>query len=162
MNHILEFSDFFSNGDRLNWGEQIRSEIQRNLVGKEFKEFTLDSVRIVDAKSESNWEDFGSGIIELDFKKTSPDELDQLMSDLSDVGLSGGRTQKIKYEISGVMEDQEEYDISAKIYPIGSPSEQKETNFFGVSPASFYSDASDISMGVGKIILRLVKTQLLK
>jgi hypothetical protein len=60
------------------------------------------------------------------------------------------------------MEDQEEYDISAKIYPIGSPSEQKETNFFGVSPASFYSDASDISMGVGKIILRLVKTQLLK
>jgi hypothetical protein len=169
MRHILEFSNFERSNlenDSLGWGEQIKASIKKKLVGKKFKDLILVGVEIKDPVSEYSHEDFGKGIIQLKFKKETQSELDQLMSDLSDVGLAPEKIQEITYNISAVINDRNEYndgdnyDIYWKIFP--TESNQSDSNFLKIGIDQVYDDSYDMSYGVGDQIAKLIEKQISK
>lgn len=164
MKHLLEYNSFHKRGtnpnDILGWGDQIKSVVQKNFVGKMFKGYKVEEVEIKNPESFSFADDQGSGVIQLFCKKESPSELDQLISDLSTVGLASEKVQEIKYAINANLDGENMYEITAQISPYGSPSQRKENNFLGVSYKQYYDDSFDPSYGVGGIITDLIKSQI--
>jgi hypothetical protein len=171
MKHLLEYNSFHKRGtnpnDILGWGDQIKSVAQKNFVGKVFKGYKVEEVEIKNPESFSFADDQGSGIIQLFCQKESPSELDQLISDLSTVGLASEKVQEIKYNINAnsfdskiYYDDEDMYEITAQISPYGSPSQRKENNFLGISYKKYYDDSFDPSYGVGGIITDLIKSQI--
>ena len=164
MKHLLEYNSFHKRGtnpnDILGWGDQIKSVIQKNFVGKVFKGYKVEGVEIKNPESFSFADDQGSGIIQLFCQKESPSELDQLISDLSTVGLANDKIQEIKYNINADLDDENMYEITVQISPYGSPSQRKENNFLGISYKKYYDDSFDPSYGVGGIITDLIKSQI--
>ena len=164
MKHLLEYNSFHKRGtnpnDILGWGDQIKSVVQKNFVGKVFKGYKIEEVEIKNPESFSFADDQGSGIIQLFCQKESPSELDQLISDLSTVGLANDKIQEIKYNINADLDDENMYEITVQISPYGSPSQRKENNFLGISYKKYYDDSFDPSYGVGGIITDLIKSQI--
>lgn len=163
MRHILEFSNFERSNlenDSLGWGEQIKASIKKKLVGKKFKDLILVGVEIKDPVSEYGNEDFGKGIIQLKFEKETQSELDQLMLDLSDVGLAPEKIQEITYNISAVINDGNDYDIYWKIFP--TESSQIDSDFLKIGIDQAYDDSYDMSYGVGDQIAKLIEKQISK
>lgn len=164
MKHLLEYNSFHKRGtspnDILGWGDQIKSVVQKNFVGKVFKGYKIEEVEIKNPESFSFADDQGSGIIQLFCKKENPSELDQLISDLSTVGLASEKVQEIKYNINADLDGENMYEITAQISPYGSPSQRKENNFLGISYKKYYDDSFDPSYGVGGIITDLIKSQI--
>jgi len=164
MKHLLEYNSFHKRGtnpnDILGWGDQIKSVVQKNFVGKVFKGYKVEGVEIKNPESFSFADDQGSGIIQLFCKKENPSELDQLISDLSTVGLASEKVQEIKYTINADLDGENMYEITAQISPYGSPSQRKENNFLGISYKHYYDDSFDPSYGVGGIITDLIKSQI--
>ncbi len=164
MKHLLEYNSFHKRGtnpnDILGWGDQIKSVVQKNFVGKVFKGYKIEEVEIKNPESFSFADDQGSGIIQLFCQKESPSELDQLISDLSTVGLADDKIQEIKYNINADLDDENMYEITAQISPYGDPSQRKENNFLGISYKKYYDDSFDPSYGVGGIITDLIKSQI--
>ena len=166
MKHIFEYGSFHKRGtnpnDVLGWGDQIESVIKRTLVGKEFRGYKLEKVQIKNPESFSFETDQGTGTVQLFFKKETPSDLDQLITDLAGVGLASDKVQEIGYEIDAVLDDQNMYDIGYRIFPVGSPSQRKETNFLNIFPEKKYDDSFDPSYGVGGLISGLIKDQISK
>lgn len=164
MKHLLEYNSFHKRGtnpnDILGWGDQIKSVVQKNFVGKVFKGYKIEGVEIKNPESFSFADDQGSGIIQLFCKKENPSELDQLISDLSTVGLASEKVQEIKYTINADLDGENMYEITAQISPYGDPSQRKENNFLGISYKQYYDDSFDPSYGVGGIITDLIKSQI--
>lgn len=164
MKHLLEYNSFHKRGtnpnDILGWGDQIKSVVQKNLVGKVFKGYKVEGVEIKNPESFSFADDQGSGIIQLFCKKENPSELDQLISDLSTVGLASEKVQEIKYNINADLDGENMYEITAQISPYGDTSQRKENNFLGISYKQYYDDSFDPSYGVGGIITDLIKSQI--
>lgn len=164
MKHLLEYNSFHKRGtnpnDILGWGDQIKSVAQKNFVGKVFKGYKVEEVEIKNPESFSFADDQGSGVIQLFCQKESPSELDQLISDLSTVGLASEKIQEIKYNINADLDDENMYEITVQISPYGSPSQRKENNFLGISYKQYYDDSFDPSYGVGGIITDLIKSQI--
>ena len=164
MKNLLEYNSFHKRGtnpnDILGWGDQIKSVVQKNFVGKVFKGYKVEEVEIKNPESFSFADDQGSGVIQLFCKKENPSELDQLISDLSTVGLASDKVQEIKYDINADLDEENMYEITAQISPYGSPSQRKENNFLEVSYKKYYDDSFDPSYGVGGIITDLIRSQI--
>ena len=164
MKHLLEYNSFHKRGtnpnDILGWGDQIKSVVQKNLVGKTFKGYKIEEVGIKNPESFSFADDQGSGIIQLFCQKETPSELDQLISDLSTVGLASEKVQEIKYTINADLDGENMYEITAQISPYGDSSQRKENNFLGISYKQYYDDSFDPSYGVGGIITDLIRSQI--
>jgi len=164
MKYILEYNGQGSS-DKFKWGEQIKSSIKRSLMGKPLKEgYEIKDVKISNAESKefstSIGGDSGSGIIELYFKKTIPDELDQLISDLSLVGHGEDKRIDLRYEISvdqriRIDDDEDGSDILIRVNPIKTP------NFMGIEFRSFADNDYDMSFGVGSPIAEMIRKQII-
>ena len=99
--------------------------------------------------------DSGEGIIELNFKKPDPSELDQLMSDLSDVGLAEDKKIEIRYSIEVDPNLGEElYAVLIRLTPKQIP------NFMGMAFKVFTDNHYDMSYGVGKTVAEEIKKQI--
>lgn len=163
MKYILEYNQHGSNGsmDELKWGDQIKRWLKTSLENKTLKNgYELKSVEVLDPisneHSTSIGGDSGEGIIELYFKKPNPSELDQLISDLSDVGLSEDKKIEIKYEIQAdphIIDD--EYSVLIRITP------RPEPNFMGMKFSVFTDIDYDMSFGIGKKVAEEIKKQIL-
>jgi hypothetical protein len=161
MRHILEYNKYESNSsDRLQWGDEIKRWILLKLSDKKLKGgYELKSVEILNPMS-NNYStaiggDSGEGIIELNFKKPDPSELDQLMSDLSDVGLSEDKKIEIHYSIEVDPNLGEElYDVLIRLTPKQIP------NFMGMTFKVFTDNHYDMSYGVGKTVAEEIKKQI--
>jgi hypothetical protein len=93
MKYLELFEAFNPSGDKLGFGKQIQSHIQQ-LVGKNFgTPYVVTSAEVTRAESQGykHSDQSGEGDLVLTFKKEFPDELDDLISDLSSVGLSEER-----------------------------------------------------------------------
>lgn len=130
-------------------------------MGKPLKAgYELKDVKISSAESKefstAIGGDYGTGIIELYFKKPTPDDLDQLISDLSDVGLGEDKRIDLKYEISvDPRIDSDESHILARVNPIQTP------NFMGIDFRVFADNDYDMSFGVGVPVAEEIKKQIL-
>ena len=159
MRHILEYNEHGSQ-DHLRWGDQIKSSIKKSLMGKLLKGgYELKEVKISGAESKefstAVGGDYGTGIIELYFKKPAPDELDQLISDLSEVGLGEDKRIDLKYEISVDPNiDGDESHILARVNPIKTP------NFMGIEFRVFADNDYDMSFGVGVPVAEEIRKQI--
>jgi hypothetical protein len=158
MEHLLEY-DQYEFSDKLKWGDQIKRWIKKSLEGKPLKGgYEIKSVEIVNPSSSpysaSDGGDSGKGTIDLNFKKPNPSDLDQLISDLSNVGLSEDKKIEVQYSIEVNQED-EYYDISVNITP------NKIPNFMGIKSDTFSDYEYDMSYGVGKIVSDLISKQIL-
>ena len=161
MRHILEYNKYESNpSDRLQWGDEIKRWINLTLKGKKLKDgYELKSVEMLNPIS-NNYStaiggDSGEGIIELNFKKPDPSELDQLISDLSDVGLAEDKKIEIHYSIEA---DQNVYDNGYDILIRLTPKEIP--NFMGMTFKVFADNDYDMSQGIGKTITEEIKKQI--
>ena len=158
MRHILEYNSYqrgSNKNDVLGWADEIQSVIKRTLVGKEFKGYILDKVQIENPSSFSFEKDQGEGIIHLFFKKESPSELDQLISDLSDVGLSEDKKIEIHYSIEADQHiDDDGYDILIRLTPKEIP------NFIEAKFKVFADNDYDMSYGVGKTVAEEIRKQI--
>ncbi len=162
MRHILEYNQYeSSSSDRLKWGDQIKRWIDLTLVDKKLKDgYELKSVEILNPKSSSYSTpiggDSGEGIIELNFRKSSPSELDQLISDLSDVGLAEDKKIEIHYSIGADQHiDGDEYDVLIRLTPKQVP------NFMGMTFKVFTDNDYDMSHGIGKTVAEEIKSQII-
>jgi hypothetical protein len=161
MRHILEYNKYESNSsDRLQWGDEIKRWINLALKGKKLKDgYELKSVEILNPIS-NNYStaiggDSGEGIIELNFKKPDPSELDQLISDLSDVGLAEDKKIEIHYSIEVDPKiGGELYSVLIRITPKQIP------NFMGMTFKVFTDNHYDMSYGVGKTVAEEIKKQI--
>ena len=161
MKHLLEYNKYRSNpSDHLQWGDEIKRWINLTLKGKKLKDgYELKSVEMLNPIS-NNYStaiggDSGEGIIELNFKKPDPSELDQLISDLSDVGLAEDKKIEIHYSIEA---DQNVYDNGYDILIRLTPKEIP--NFMGMTFKVFADNDYDMSQGIGKTITEEIKKQI--
>jgi len=162
MRHILEYNQYeSSSSDHLKWGDQIKRWIDLTLVDKKLKDgYELKSVEILNPKSSSYSTpiggDSGEGIIELNFRKSSPSELDQLISDLSDVGLADDKKIEVHYSIGADHHiDGDEYDVLIRLTPKQVP------NFMGITFKVFTDNDYDMSHGIGKTVAEEIKSQII-
>ena len=158
MKHILEYNSYrrgSNKNDILGWADEIQSVIKTTLVGKEFKGYILDKVQIENPSSFSFEKDQGEGTIHLFFKKEAPSELDQLMSDLSDVGLAEDKKIEIHYSIEVDPKiGGELYYVLIRLTPKQIP------NFMGMTFKVFTDNHHDMSYGVGKTVAEEIKKQI--
>jgi len=161
MRHILEYNQYeSSSSDHLKWGDQIKRWIDLTLVDKKLKDgYELKSVEILNPKSSSYSTpiggDSGEGIIELNFRKSSPSELDQLISDLSDVGLADDKKIEVHYSIGADQHiDGDEYDVLIRLTPKQVP------NFMGMTFKVFADNDYDMSRGIGKTVAEEIEKQI--
>ena len=99
--------------------------------------------------------DSGEGIIELNFKKPDPSELDQLISDLSDVGLAEDKKIEVHYSIEVDPKiGGELYHVLIRLTPKQIP------NFMGMTFKVFTDNHHDMSYGVGKTVAEEIKKQI--
>jgi hypothetical protein len=159
MKHILEYNSYqrgSNKNDVLGWADEIQSVIKRTLVGKEFKGYILDKVQIENPSSFSFEKDQGEGTIQLFFKKEAPSELDQLITDLSDVGLAEDKKIEVEYEIQADPHiDDDEYDVLIRLTPKQVP------NFMGMTFKVFTDNDYDMSHGIGKTVAEEIKSQII-
>jgi hypothetical protein len=161
MRHILEYNKYESNSsDRLQWGDEIKRWINLTLKGKKLKDgYELKSVEMLNPIS-NNYStaiggDSGEGIIELNFKKPDPSELDQLISDLSDIGLAEDKKIEIHYSIEVDPKiGGELYSVLIRLTPKQIP------NFMGMTFKVFTDNHHDMSYGVGKTVAEEIKKQI--
>ena len=161
MRHILEYNKYESNpSDSLQWGDEIMRWINLTLKGKKLKDgYELKSVEMLNPIS-NNYStaiggDSGEGIIELNFKKPDPSELDQLISDLSDVGLAEDKKIEIHYSIEVDPKiGGELYHVLIRLTPKQIP------NFMGMTFKVFTDNHHDMSYGVGKTVAEEIKKQI--
>ena len=161
MRHILEYNKYGSNpSDRLQWGDEIKRWINLTLKGKKLKDgYELKSVEILNPTS-NNYStatggDSGEGVIELNFKKPNPSELDQLISDLSDVGLAEDKKIEVHYSIGADQHiDDDGYDVLIRLTPKQIP------DFMGMTFKVFADNHYDMSYGVGKTVAEEIKKQI--
>ena len=158
MRHILEYNSYqrgSNKNDVLGWADEIQSVIKTTLVGKEFKGYILDKVQIENPSSFSFEKDQGEGTIQLFFRKEDPSELDQLITDLSDVGLTEDKEIEIEYWIEADSHfDDDEYSILIRLTP------KKIPNFIEAKFKVFADNHYDMSYGVGKTIAHEIKKQI--
>ncbi len=159
MRHILEYNSYqrgSNKNDVLGWADEIQSVIKRTLVGKEFKGYILDKVQIENPSSFSFEKDQGEGTIQLFFKKEAPSELDQLITDLSDVGLAEDKKIEVEYEIQANPHiGDDEYDVLIRLTPKQVP------NFMGMTFKVFTDNDYDMSHGIGKTVAEEIKSQII-
>ena len=158
MRHILEYNSYqrgSNKNDVLGWADEIQSVIKTTLVGKEFKGYILDKVQIENPSSFSFERDQGEGTIQLFFKKEAPSDLDQLMSDLSDVGLAEDKKIEIHYSIEADQHiDDDGYDILIRLTP------KEILNFIEAKFKVFADNDYDMSQGIGKTVAEEIKKQI--
>jgi hypothetical protein len=159
MKHLLEYNQHQSS-DGLKWGDEIKRWINLTLKGKKLKDgYELKSVEMLNPIS-NNYStaiggDSGEGIIELNFKKPDPSELDQLISDLSDVGLAEDKKIEIHYSIEVDPKiGGELYHVLIRLTPKQIP------NFMGMTFKVFTDNHHDMSYGVGKTVAEEIKKQI--
>ena len=158
MRHILEYNSYprgSNKNDVLGWADEIQSVIKTTLVGKEFKGYILDKVQIENPSSFSFEKDQGEGTIQLFFKKEDPSELDQLITDLSDVGLTEDKEIEIGYWIEADSHfDDDEYSILIRLTP------KKIPNFIEAKFKVFADNNYDMSYGIGKTVAEEIRKQI--
>ncbi len=158
MRHILEYNSYqrgSNKNDVLGWADEIQSVIKRTLVGKEFKGYILDKVQIENPSSFSFERDQGEGTIQLFFKKEAPSELDQLITDLSDVGLAEDKKIEIHYSIETDQHiDDDGYYVLIRLTPKEIP------NFIGAKFKVLADNDYDMSYGVGKTLAEEIRKQI--
>ncbi len=158
MRHILEYNSYqrgSNKNDVLGWADEIQSVIKTTLVGKEFKGYILDKVQIENPSSFSFERDQGEGTIQLFFKKEAPSELDQLITDLSDVGLAEDKKIEIHYSIEADQHiDDDGYDILIRLTP------KEILNFIEAKFKVFADNDYDMSYGVGKTVAEEIRKQI--
>lgn len=158
MRHLLEYNSYHrgsNKNDVLGWADEIQSVIKTTLVGKEFKGYILDKVQIENPESFSFEKDQGEGTIHLFFKKEYPSELDQLITDLSDVGLTEDKKIEIGYQIEADSHfDDDEYSILIKLKP------KKIPNFIEAKFSVFTDNDYDMSYGIGKTVAEEIRKQI--
>ena len=163
MRHILEYNQYeSSSSDHLKWGEQIQRWVTILLASKSSLKdgYELKSVKVVNPVSSEYSTavggDSGKGTIELFFQKPNPSELDDLISDLSDVGLAEDKKIEIEYEIEADPHmDDDEYDVLIRLKPKQVP------NFMGMTFKVFTDNDYDMSRGIGKTVAEEIKKQVL-
>ena len=164
MKHLLEYNKFYKRGtnpnDVLGWGDQIKSTLEKTLVGKEFKGYKIEKVEIKNPESFSFGDDQGSGIIQIFCKMSEKSDLGSLYSDLESLGVVKEKLQEIKYAISANLDSEDMYEITSEIFPAGSPSQKGENNFLEIVYKKDYNDYFDPSYGVGGIISDLILNQI--
>ncbi len=161
MKHILEYNGNVPQ-DELKWGNQIKPAIKRSLSGKTLKGgYELKDIKISDAKSNNEFSssigsNFGTGIIELYFKRPVPDELDELISILSLVGQGEDKRIDIKYEITSDSNiDSDGNHILIRVSPLQTP------NFMGIEFSVFADNDYDMSYGVGSPVAKEISKQII-
>jgi hypothetical protein len=120
----------------------------------------LKSVKVVNPVSSeystATGGDSGKGTIELFFQKPNPSELDDLISVLSDVGLGDDKKIEIGYEIEADQHfNDDEYNVLIRLTPKQVP------NFMGMTFKVFTDNDYDMSHGIGKIVAKEIKKQIL-
>lgn len=159
MKHISLFEAFNLSQDKLGFGKQIQSHIKQ-LVGKNFgTPYVITSAEVTRAQSEGFSDQDGQGDLVLTFKKEFPDELDDLISDLTSVGLSEEREIEFGWDVIATMEN----DPS----PDGDPLWELGLNIYTDSPVVFLQFPEifrgevkhlyDMSYGVGSPIKELIE-----
>jgi hypothetical protein len=161
MKYLELFEAFNPSEDKLGFGKQIQSHIQQ-LVGKNFgTPYVVTSAEVTRAESEGfRYSDqSGHGDLVLTFKKEFPDELDELISDLTSVGLSEERKAEFGWDVTASVE-------------MGSPSHgdplwEFSYNIYTDSPVVFLEfpeifrgevkSPYDMSYGVGSAIQGLIE-----
>ena len=99
--------------------------------------------------------DSGEGTIELYLQKPNPSELDDLISDLSDVGLAEDKKIEIEYEIQADPHiDDDEYSVLIRLTP------KKIPNFMGIKFSVFTDNDYDMSYGIGKTVAEEIRKQI--
>ena len=89
----------------MGFGKQIQSHIQQ-LVGKNFgTPYVITSAEVTRAESHGFSDRYGQGDLVLTFKKESPDELDELISDLTSVGLSEEKKIEFGWDVYATPEN---------------------------------------------------------
>jgi len=105
MKYLELFESFNSSKDNMGFGKQIQSHIQQ-LVGKNFgTPYILTSAEVTRAESHGFSDRYGQGDLVLSFKKESPDELDDLISDLTSVGLSEEKEIELGWDVYATTEN---------------------------------------------------------
>jgi hypothetical protein len=160
MKHLLEY-DQHQSSDGLKWGEQIKRWVSLSLEHKKLKDgYELKSVEVVNPVSSRystvSGGDSGEGTIELYFKKPNPSELDQLISDLSDVGLSEDKKIEIHYSVQ-IDEDTSEEGYASILIRL---TPKQVPNFMGMTFKVFADNDYDMSQGIGKTIAEEIKKQI--
>ena len=160
MKYLLEY-DQHQSSDDLKWGEQIQRWVTILLASKSSLKdgYELKLVKVVNPVSREYSTavggDSGKGTIELFFQKPNPSELDDLISDLSDVGLAEDKKIEIGYEIQADPHmDDDEYSILIRLTP------KKIPNFMGMTFKVFADNDYDMSQGIGKTIAEEIKKQI--
>ena len=104
MKHISLFESFNPSRDKLGFGNQIQSHIKQ-LIGKNFgTPYVIASAEVTRAESEGFSDQSGQGDLVLTFKKEFPDELDDLISDLTEIGLSEEKKIEFGWDVAAIME----------------------------------------------------------
>ena len=160
MKYLLEY-DQHQSSDDLKWGEQIQRWVTILLASKSSLKdgYELKLVKVVNPVSREYSTavggDSGKGTIELFFQKPNPSELDDLISDLSDVGLAEDKKIDIEYEIQADPHiDDDEYDVLIRLTPKQIP------NFMGMTFKVFADNDYDMSRGIGKTVAEEIKKQI--
>jgi hypothetical protein len=159
MKYLELFEAFNPSGDKLGFGKQIQSHIQQ-LVGKNFgTPYVITSAEVTRAESEGSADQSGQGDLVLTFKKEFPDELDDLISDLTSVGLSEEREIIFGWDVIAEMETESS--------PDGGPLWEFSYNIYTDSPVVFLQlpeifrggikSPYDMSYGVGSAIQGLIE-----
>lgn len=159
MKHISIFEEFNPFKDKLGFGKQIQSHIKQ-LIGKNFgTPYVVTSAEVTRAQSEGFSDQSGQGDLVLTFKKEFPDELDDLISDLTSVGLSEERKIEFGWDVIATMETDSG--------PDGEPLWDFEYNIYTDSPVVFLEFPEifsgevkhlyDMSYGVGSAIKGLIE-----
>ena len=161
MKYLLEY-DQHQSSDGLKWGEQIQRWVTILLASKSSLKdgYALKSVKVVNPVSSEYSTavggDSGKGTIEIFFRKPNPSELDDLISDLSDVGLAEDKKIEVEYEIQADPHiDDDEYDVLIRLTPKQVP------NFMGMTFKSFADNDYDMSRGIGKTVAEEIKSQII-
>jgi hypothetical protein len=159
MKYIELFESFNPSGDKLGFGKQIQSHIQK-LVGKNFgTPYVVTSAEVTRAESEGFSDKSGQGDLVLTFKKEFPDELDELISDLTSVGLSEEKKIEFGWDVAAIMEaesspnDEPLWFFTYNIYTDSPVVFLEFPEIFRGEVKHFY----DMSYGVGSAIQGLIE-----
>ena len=110
MKYLEIFESFNPFKDKMGFGKQIQSHIKK-LVGKNFgTPYVITSAEVTRAESHGFSDRYGQGDLTLTFKKEFPDELDDLISDLTSVGLSEEKEIEFGWDVYATAEN--DYDSS--------------------------------------------------
>lgn len=159
MKHLSLFEEFNPSKDKLGFGKQIQSHIKQ-LVGNNFgTPYVVTSAEVTRAESEGFADQSGHGDLVLTFKKESPDELDELISDLTSVGLAEEKKIEFGWDVTATMETDSG--------PDGDPLWEFQYNVYTDSPVVFLEFPEifsgdvkhlyDMSYGVGSAIKGLIE-----